>query len=309
MDDAVDAFLDYLKIERNASEHTLKSYANDFGGFFDYLDDRVGSRPRPADLTIHHIRGFLTYCHDCEYAGATIARRLAALRTFFKYCMREGIATANPAKAVRTPRSSKKLPHYLTTDQIETLLTAPPVINDHGLPDREGIRDRAILETLYSAGLRVSELCGMNLPDWDRNGGVVRVRGKGRKERFAPVGSHATRALKSYLEVRQTSRNTKQDDRDAVFLSRLGTRLTTRSVGRMLDKYIKACGLAEITSPHTLRHSFATHLLDGGADLRSVQEMLGHANLTTTQIYTHVSTARLRETYEQAHPHAGRRPA
>lgn len=309
MDDAVDAFLDYLKIERNASEHTLKSYANDFGSFFDYLDDRVGARPRPSEMTVHHIRGFLTYCHDCEYAGATIARRLAALRTFFKYCMREGLAASNPAKAVRTPRTSKKLPHYLTTDQIEALLTAPPEANDKGQPDVEGLRDRAILETLYSAGLRVSELCGMNLGDWDRSGGVVRVRGKGRKERFAPIGSHATRALEVYLPHRQPGPRTKAEDREAVFLSRVRTRLTTRSVGRMLEKYIQQCELAKITSPHTLRHSFATHLLDGGADLRSVQEMLGHANLTTTQIYTHVSTRRLRETYEQAHPHSGRKPA
>lgn len=309
MEDAVDAFLEYLKIERNTSDHTLKSYANDLGSFLDYLDDRVGSRPRPAEQTVHHIRGFLTYCHDCDYASATIARRLAALRTFFKYCMRQGLATTNPAKAVRTPRSGKKLPHYLTDDQIEALLTAPPTVNDHGLPDREGLRDRAILETLYSAGLRVSELCGMNLPDWDQTGGVVRVRGKGRKERFAPVGSHATKALEAYCQVRQVSPKVKPIDRDAVFLNRLGTRLTTRSVGRMLDKYITQCGLAKVTSPHTLRHSFATHLLDGGADLRSVQEMLGHANLTTTQIYTHVSTRRLRETYEQAHPHAGKRPA
>lgn len=309
MDETVDLFLDHLKLERNASEHTVKSYADDFASFFDYLDDRVGNHPRPSETTVQHIRGYLTYCHDCDYAASTIARRLAALRSFFKYAMREGLAAENPAKAVRTPRGSKKLPHYLTTDQLAKLLTAPPVVTDAGKPCIEGLRDRAILETLYSAGLRVSELCGMDLYDWDRSSGVVRVRGKGRKERMAPIGSHASSALDDYIALRRVSRKAPATDPDAVFLNRLGTRLTTRSVGRMLKKRIAECGLALVTSPHTLRHSFATHLLDGGADLRSVQEMLGHANLTTTQIYTHVSTRRLRETYEQAHPHAAKQPA
>ena len=300
MDTAVDGFFAHLRHERNASEHTLKSYGDDFASFFDYLDDRVGERPAPAALTVHHIRGFVTYLTDCEYAHATVARRLAALRSLFKYCQREGLASSNPAKAVRTPRGGRKLPHYLTGDQIDSLLSAPPA------NERAGLRDRAILETLYSGGLRVSELTALDAAHWDRAGGVVRVYGKGRKERFAPIGSHAATALTRWLDVRQVSPKAKPDEQDALFLNRFGRRLSTRSIGRMLEKYIAQAGLSKLTTPHTLRHSFATHLLDGGADLRSVQEMLGHASLTTTQIYTHVSTKRLRETYEAAHPHARR---
>ncbi|MCA9015241.1 MAG: tyrosine-type recombinase/integrase, partial [Planctomycetaceae bacterium] len=168
-----------------------------------------------------------------------------------------------------------------------------------------GLRDRAILETLYSAGLRVSELVALNLSDWDQDANIIRVLGKGRKERIAPIGSYAAKALKYWLAERE-ARSKPHPDADAIFLNRLKTRLTSRSVGRMLEKYLLQTGLDKKTSPHTLRHSFATHLLDGGADLRSVQELLGHKSLTTTQIYTHVSTRRLRETYEKSHPHAQR---
>ena len=177
---------------------------------------------------------------------------------------------------------------------IETPLTNEPA----------GIRDKAMLETMYSAGLRVAELVGLNISDWDRDANILRVRGKGRKERIAPVGRYASSALDEWLVVRVLSPEAKPEDQDAVFLNRFGTRLTTRSVGRMLEKYTKQTGLDSKTSPHTMRHSFATHMLDGGADLRSVQELLGHKSLTTTQIYTHVSTQRMRETYEKAHPHS-----
>ena len=296
MDETIDRFLRYLKIERNSSEQTLRGYANDLGSLTDYLDDRVGTRPSPSAVTVHQLRGFVAYLHDCEYARTTIARRLACLRSFFTYCQRQQIVTANPAKALRTPRAGRKLPHYLTTDQIDTLLATPNAMT----PD--GLRDRAILETLYSAGLRVSELVGLDIPGWDVAGGVVRVFGKGAKERLAPIGSHAAVALERYLAVRQPRRESDL----AFFLNKRGTRLSDRSVRRMLEKHIATAGLSDRTSPHTLRHSFATHLLDGGADLRSVQEMLGHASLTTTQIYTHVSAQRLRETYESAHPHAKR---
>ncbi len=199
----------------------------------------------------------------------------------------------------------RKLPHYLTTREISSLLEAPPA------HEAMGLRDRAILETLYTAGLRVAELVSLNIDDWDRDANILRVRGKGKKERIAPVGSYAEKALQRWLEVRQNGPRSTADDQTAIFLNKFGQRITTRSIGRMLEKYLKETGLSEKTSPHTLRHSFATHLLDGGADLRSVQELLGHKSLTTTQIYTHVSTARLRDTYEQAHPHARktRRPA
>ncbi len=300
MQTAIPAFLRYLKIERNASELTIKSYHDDFESLLDYFGDRVGHVPRPSGVTIEMLRGYVTYLHDCQYARTTIARRLACLRSFFRYCCREGICDVNPARALRTPRVGRKLPHFLTTEQVASLLEAPPANEPMGL------RDRAILETLYSAGLRVAELVGLGLKDWDRGANILRVLGKGRKERIAPVGKYAAKALDDWLEVRTPDEKAKPELRDAMFLNKFGRRLTTRSIGRMLEKHLKVTGLDSITSPHTLRHSFATHLLDGGADLRSVQELLGHKSLTTTQIYTHVSTRRMRETYEQSHPHAKR---
>lgn len=303
MQAAFDGFLRYLRFERHASELTRKSYAEDFASFLDYCQDRLGNIPDPDQMDMTSLRGYLTYLHDCQYQRSTIARRLACLRSFFRYCCREGLCQSNPAKALRTPRQGRKLPHYLTTEEVSTLLEAPPA------NDPAGLRDRAILETLYSAGLRVAELVALNLSDWDQDASIIRVRGKGKKERIAPIGSYADRALHRWLEVRKTSPKSKRDDLDAVFLNRFGQRLTTRSIGRMIEKYLQLTGLSSKTSPHTLRHSFATHLLDGGADLRSVQELLGHKSLTTTQIYTHVSAARLRETYEAAHPHAHRKGA
>jgi integrase/recombinase XerC len=300
MQTAVQSFLRHLRIERNASELTIKSYGDDFESFYDYLRDRVGEIPEIDGLTIAVLRGYVTYLHECDYARATIARRLACLRSFFKFTTREGITDANPAKALRTPRSGRKLPHFLTSDQVATLLESPPA------NDPMGLRDRAILETIYSAGLRVAELVGVNVTDWDRGANILRILGKGRKERIAPVGSYAARSLERWLDVRVAAPDAPPAERDALFLNRFGRRLTTRSIGRMLEKYLQVTGLDSVTSPHTLRHSFATHLLDGGADLRSVQELLGHKSLTTTQIYTHVSTRRLRETYEHAHPHAGK---
>ena len=290
---AIDGFLRYLKIERNASELTIKSYSEDFGSLLDYVRDRVGEVSSPSELQIAQLRGYVAYLHECDYAKTTIARR-----SFFRYCQREGLVTSNPAKALRTPRVGRKLPHFLTISQVTQLLESPPA------NEAEGLRDRALLETMYSAGLRVAELVGMDIEHWDRDANVVRVYGKGKKERIAPIGRHAVKALNQWMDVRQPAPDAKPHDQAAVFLNRFGTRLTTRSVGRMLEKYLNLTGLDQITTPHTLRHTFATHLLDGGADLRSVQELLGHKSLTTTQIYTHVSTKRLKDTYEQAHPHA-----
>lgn len=303
MHSAVDGFLRSLRIERNASPLTLKSYAEDFNSFFDYLQDRVGRVPEPSETDISMLRGYVAYLHECQYAKTTIARRLASLRSFFRYCAREKLVNSNPAKALRTPRTGRKLPSFLTTQQTVTLIEAPPS------DEPSGLRDRAMLETMYSAGLRVAELVGLNLSDWDRDANVLRVRGKGRKERIAPVGRHASAALHEWLAVREVSDDARPEEREAIFLNRFGKRLTTRSVGRMLEKYVKANGLDSKISPHSMRHTFATHMLDGGADLRSVQELLGHKSLTTTQIYTHVSTQRMRETYDSAHPHAqpGRR--
>jgi integrase/recombinase XerC len=218
------------------------------------------------------------------------------LRSFYRFAQREGLAESNPAKPLRNPRRDRHLPHFLSTDEIGRLLAAPPA------DDPLGLRDSAILETTYSAGLRVSELVAIDEDDLDLAEGLVRVQGKGRRERLAPLGRYAVRALNQWLDVRQLASSC--DQGKPVFLNKFGRRLTTRSVARMLEKYLRQTGLDTRTSPHTLRHSFATHLLDRGADIRSVQELLGHKSLVTTQIYTHVSTAGLREAYERAHPRA-----
>jgi integrase/recombinase XerC len=291
-------FLRHLEIERGSSHYTLKSYREDLTAFADYFAEADGSCPEPAAITPMELRGYLSAMNEAGYAKTSIARKLAALRSFYRFGQREGWVKSNPATALRNPRKSHKLPHFLSTDEIGTLLGAPK--GDAAM----ALRDRAILETLYSAGLRVSELVDLNDGDLDFPQGILKVRGKGRKERLAPLGSYAMRALKEWLARRTLAKTEKQGREAPVFTNRLGTRLTTRSVGRMLEKYLKEAGLDTRTSPHTLRHSFATHLLDRGADIRSVQELLGHKSLVTTQIYTHVSTANLRQAYEKAHPRA-----
>jgi len=291
-------FLQYLRVERGASPHTIKGYREDLETLLDYFRDEESKCPDPASLTAVELRGYLSALHDAEYAKASIARKLASLRSFFRFGQREGWATNNPAKALRNPRKAHKLPHFLTSTEIGKLLSAPPK------NEAAGLRDRAMLETLYSAGLRVSELVGLNDGDVDFDQGIVRVRGKGRKERLAPLGSFALRSLKQWLAARKLSPKEPRGNESPVFVNKFGTRITTRSVGRMLEKYLRETGLDRRTSPHTLRHSFATHLLDRGADIRSVQELLGHKSLVTTQIYTHVSTSNLRAAYEKAHPRA-----
>jgi integrase/recombinase XerC len=291
-------FLQYLRVERGASPHTLKGYREDLNSLVDYLADDGGQCPVPGSITTGELRGFVSALHEAGYAKSSIARRLASVRSFLRFGQREGWAKSNPAKALRNPRKSHKLPHFLSTEEIGKLLDAPQG------ETLAAVRDRAILETLYSAGLRVSELVGLADGDLDFAAGIVRVRGKGRKERLAPIGSYAARALKKWLTVRTLSPREKTGREAPVFTNKFGTRLSTRSVARMLEKYIKEAGLDNRTSPHTLRHSFATHLLDRGADIRSVQELLGHKSLVTTQIYTHVSTANLKAAYEKAHPRA-----
>jgi integrase/recombinase XerC len=291
-------FLRYLQVERGASPHTLKGYREDLVAAADYFAEEDGSSPEPATITAVELRGFLSALHEAGFAKTSIARKLASLRSFYRYGQREGWAASNPARALRNPRKGRSLPHFLTTDEIGKLLAAPPADSPMGL------RDRAILETLYSAGLRVSELVGLSDGDVDMAQEVLRVRGKGRRERLSPLGSYAVRALQAWLKVRKIAQGEPQGREAAIFTNRFGTRLTVRSVGRMLEKYLRETGLDRRTSPHTLRHSFATHLLDRGADIRSVQELLGHKSLVTTQIYTHVSTANLRAAYEKAHPRA-----
>jgi integrase/recombinase XerC len=291
-------FLQYLRVERGASPHTLKGYREDLHALVDYLADADGRCPAPGSITMGELRGFVSALHEAGYAKSSIARRMASVRSFMKFGQREGWAKSNPAKALRNPRKSRTLPHFLSTDEVGKLLAAPQG------ESAAAVRDRAILETLYSAGLRVSELVGLVDGDLDFGAGIVRVRGKGRKERLAPIGSYAARALKKWLAVRTLSPREKTGREAPVVTNKFGTRLTTRSVARMLEKYLKETGLDSRTSPHTLRHSFATHLLDRGADIRSVQELLGHKSLVTTQIYTHVSTANLKAAYEKAHPRA-----
>lgn len=299
MHTATARFLRYLTVERNASELTIKSYREDLTSLAEYLTEAFGHDPSPSEVTPIDLRGFVAALHEAGYAKSSVSRKLASMRSFFRFSQREGIVDSNPAKPLRNPRRDRKLPHFLSTDEIGQLLDAPPATQPLGL------RDRAILETMYSAGLRVSEAVGVNDADLDFENGLVRVRGKGKRERLAPLGSFAMRAVKRWVKERSLSPKEPKGGTAPVFVNKFGRRLTTRSVGRMLEKHLKHVGLDTRTTPHTLRHSFATHLLDRGADIRSVQELLGHKSLITTQIYTHVSTAGLREAYEKAHPRAG----
>jgi integrase/recombinase XerC len=299
MEEALAEFLRYLGLEKNASAHTVKSYREDLvqalGFFRDHLQGRVAE---PAQLTTRHLRAYLAWLSTQGYSRATIARRMAAVRSWFRFLCRRGVLTANPADGLRGPRQERKLPHFLAESDLTRLLEAPPA------GDPLGLRDRAVLEVLYSAGLRVSELTGLDLGDLDLEAGLATVRGKGKRERLALLGPPACKALNRWLACRSQALGDRARRPAAVFLSRRGTRLTSRSVGRLLEKYLKQAGLDPRTSPHTLRHSFATHLLDRGADIRSVQELLGHRSLATTQVYTHVTTHRLRDTYHKAHPRA-----
>jgi integrase/recombinase XerC len=308
MQSSIARFLQHLVVERNASDLTIKSYREDLAHLVNYLSESYGGAPlKPSAISTADLRGYVSGMHEAGFAKTTVSRRLASLRSFFRFGQREGWVSTNPAKPLRNPRKPRSLPHFLSTDEIGRLLEAPPA------SDRQGLRDRAILETLYSAGLRVSELVALNDYDVDYAGCVLHVRGKGKRERLAPIGTFATKALKLYLAMRAASpalaRSASEENPSKrlsrpLFVNRFGRRLTTRSVGRMLEKYLRTTGLDHRTTPHTLRHSFATHLLDRGADIRSVQELLGHKSLVTTQIYTHVSTAGLRAAYERAHPRA-----
>jgi integrase/recombinase XerC len=296
---AIDRFLQYLRVERNASDYTLKSYREDLAALADFLSqDANGKHPLPGDITVLDLRAYVAAMHEAGYAKATIARRLASLRSFFRFGQREGWTKSNPAKPLRNPRKGRSLPHFLSAEDIGRLLESPPAA------DAMGLRDRAILETMYSAGLRVSEVVGLNDGDVDFQSGVLRIRGKGRRERLSPVGSYATRAITRWLAVRKLNSREPTGAAAPMFVNKFGRRLTTRSVARMLEKYLKLSGLDARTTPHSLRHSFATHLLDRGADIRSVQELLGHKSLVTTQIYTHVSSTALRGAYQKAHPRA-----
>ncbi|HKQ08037.1 MAG TPA: tyrosine recombinase XerC [Blastocatellia bacterium] len=305
MQEYISRFGDHLKYERNVSEHTLRNYMSDLEQFLDFICpvDASGSRREVDVKQIDHItiREYLSRLYQEKRKKTSIARKLATLRTFFKFLCREQVLEMNPAKLVSSPRLEKKLPKVMQVEEVIRFIETPDT--DTVL----GKRDRAILEMLYATGCRVAELAGMNLDDVDFRNETVRLRGKRRKERIVPFGSKAKEALQIYLGVRgELLIEATESERDvlALFLNYQGTRITTRSVARMLDKYVKECALAHGVSPHALRHSFATHLLSAGADLRSIQELLGHARLSTTQIYTQVSVEQLMQVYDKAHPKA-----
>lgn len=298
MEQALADFLRHLGLEKNASAYTVKSYREDLSQAVEFFRERGGSALRPEQLSTRLIRAFMAWLHDQGYARTTISRRIAAVRSWCRFLCRQGVLEKNPADGLRGPKLDRKLPHFLSKDDISRLLSAP------GEDRILGARDKAILETLYSAGLRVSELVGLDLADLDLGDGIATVRGKGKKERLALIGEAAKMAIQHWLTGRQVLLDGIGVRTDAVFLNRNGTRLSTRSVGRLLEKYLLQTGLDPRTTPHTLRHTFATHMLDAGADIRGVQELLGHKNLTTTQIYTHVSTQHLQESYKKAHPRA-----
>ena len=299
-------FFEHLRYERNVSEHTLRNYMSDLMQFYDHLapaDAQTGQRREVDVKQIDHItiREWLSSLHAAQKKKTSVARKLAALRTFFQFLVREGIVELNPAKLVSTPRLEKKLPVHLSVEDAIRFIETPDTETDLGK------RDRAILELLYGTGVRVSELTKLDLGDVDFKEKLVRVTGKRRKQRIVPFGDPALHALLGYLTVRNGFlQNAPIDEREseAVFLNYQGTRITTRSVGRMVDKYIQICAGIHNISPHALRHSFATHLLDSGADLRDIQELLGHARLSTTQIYTHVSMEKLIEVYDKTHTKA-----
>jgi integrase/recombinase XerC len=310
----VTQFLDYLKLERHFSDYTVKSYGADLVQFGQYLAGDIGrpvGAPAVEKITPDQldekqlkcepltVREFLAYLYGQNYTKSTTARKLATLRSFYKFLIRRGAVAASPLTSIRTPKQDKRLPKCLDLEQVQKLLDAP------GDGDLLSARDKAMLEVLYSSGIRVSELVELETADIDLQEGVLRVRGKGRKDRLTPIGSQAIKAVQRYFEIRNTDPRCQQSHHPGrVFLNKHGESLSTRSVRRKLDKYLVAAGLDPGISPHTLRHSFATHLLNNGADLRSVQELLGHQSLSTTQIYTHLTTARMKEAYDAAHPRA-----
>jgi tyrosine recombinase XerC len=286
MDRNLEKFIRYLEIERNYSRHTVLNYRLDLEDFFRFLG---GSALEGVDYLT--VRKYLAVLKEKNSQSRTLARHLSSLRSFFRFLTREGLLKANPVTSVSSPKLDRHLPAFLTEEEVSALLKAVAPADEWGL------RDLAILETFYSTGIRISELVGLSLEDMDLIGGIIKVRGKGKKERIAPIGEYAITALRAYLDGRR-----KQSS--AVFLNRRGSRITDRGVRGIVGKYLRRANVKQGVSPHTLRHSFATHLLDRGADLRTVQELLGHANLSTTQIYTHLTTEKLKRVYDKAHPRA-----
>lgn len=282
----IDKFIRYLEIEKNFSRHTVLNYRLDLEDFKKFLG---GEDLEKVDYL--NLRKYLAMLKEKKLANKTILRHLSCLRSFFRFLTREGYIKNNPTLSLFSPKMEKHLPLFLTEAEISKLIEAVHP------KDERGLRDRAILETFYSTGIRISELVGLNIQNIDFIGGVVKVMGKGKKERIVPIGETALLAIRNYL-------NKRKKQTEALFLNKSGRRITDRGVRNIVNKYIRLAGVKQGVSAHTFRHSFATHLLNRGADLRSVQELLGHANLSTTQIYTHLTTERLKEVYDKAHPRA-----
>ena len=291
MNELLESFIKHLSDERNYSEHTVKAYRGDLENFRGFL---LKEEKKIEDADIATINAYVSTLYG-KNSPASVERKISAVRSFFSYLVRKDIVAQNPAKLVRTPKKEKHLPVFLSVDEVFNLVD----VKD---PERSPlrVRDRAVLELLYSSGLRVSELAGATLADLSMGEAIIRVRGKGNKERIVPVGSKALSALGDYLDIRGKLKPAS----DRIFLNSRGGGITTRSLARIIKKYGLVSGISKNVSPHVLRHSFATHLLAGGADLRAIQEMLGHASLSTTQRYTHLSVERIMEVYDKTHPNA-----
>lgn len=324
-------FISYLTYEKHFSLHTAKCYGADLTQFSEFMlkssgpsdqsvsDTASGGNPWSSSqsdggtavitqtqvslkelllvVDTDTVRRFMAGLNELKYSKSTVARKLATLRSFYKFLVRRNYIDSNPVACVKTPKQEKKLPMFLEYEDVQRLLSAPPTNN------WLGARDKAILEVLYSTGMRVSEIAALNMDDVDFLGEVIHIRGKGKKERLAPIGSNALQAIQHYIEFRnRRMANDSSFDGKVLFANKHGQRLSVRSIRRKMDKYLKEAGLDPAVSPHTLRHSFATHMLNNGADLRSVQELLGHQSLSTTQIYTHLTTSRIKKVYDSSHP-------
>lgn len=294
--DFINKFIAYIKVERHLSPHTTSNYRRDLTGFAQFLKER---NLKIADLTNSRCREYLIYLERGLYGRKSIARKISALRSFFKYLVQENFVPKNPWELLATPRLPGKLPNFLYIEEMKRLLDAPDP------KDPAGLRDRAILELIYASGIRVTELIGISLADLDLERGELTVLGKGNKERIVVIGSYAQAALHAYIKHGRTKiLDTTRKKEKKIFVNLRGDPLTQRSVERMILHYTKKAGIPKKVTPHTLRHTFATHLLAGGADLRTVQELLGHKNLSTTQVYTHITKERLKAVYDGAHPRA-----
>jgi len=323
-------FVNYLTYEKHFSEHTSKCYGADLMQYADFLLSHCSSgdtdhahdehsspwsshgpatavavQPKTEtslkemmlNADTNTIRRYMAYLNEKQYSKSTAARKLATLRSFYKFLVRRNYIESNPVSVIKTPKQEKKLPKFLEYEDVQKLLNTPPT--DNWL----GARDKAILEVLYSTGMRVSEVAALNMDDVDFLGEVIHIRGKGKKERIAPIGSSALQAIQRYIEFRnKRMANDSNFDSKVLFVNKHGKRLSVRSIRRKMDKYLVMAGLDPSISPHTLRHSFATHMLNNGADLRSVQELLGHQSLSTTQIYTHLTTSKMKDVYDRTHP-------